>query len=186
METQMASVTRRTSETDVSIDCALAGTVEPAADVATGDAFLDHMLTTLARYAGADLTVRASGDLRHHLVEDVAISLGISLARAWPPASVRYADALVPMDDALVQVALDAGGRPYYAGRLPSRLYEHFLRSLAHAADMTLHVRVLRGRDRHHVVEAAIKGLGLCVARASAETGAVFSTKGRVELEASG
>jgi imidazoleglycerol-phosphate dehydratase len=89
------------------------------------------------------------------------------------------------MDDALVAVVLDAGGRPWYEGPLPSRLYDHFMRSLANAARMTLHLRVLRGTDRHHIVEAAFKGLGLALRQAMASSGeaAVFSTKGRIELE---
>ena len=87
------------------------------------------------------------------------------------------------MDDALVQVVLDIGGRPYYRGPLPSRLYDHFLRSFADNAKATVHVRVLRGTDRHHIVEAAMKGLGFALREALVETGAVFSTKGSVTLE---
>ena len=86
------------------------------------------------------------------------------------------------MDDALVHVALDLGGRPYYEGPLPSGLYDHWMRSFADNARATLHVRVLRGVDRHHVVEAAFKALGLAVRDALVETGAVFSTKGAVAL----
>ena len=181
----MTAVRRRTGETDVSIRIAPPETGEGdgPSGIQTGDGFLDHMLTALARYGGLRLSVRATGDLRHHLVEDVAITLGEALSRATPEACRRYAHAVVPMDDALVEVALDAGGRPYYEGRLPSRLYEHFFRSLALTADFTLHVRVVRGRDRHHVVEAAFKALGLCLREAMKETGAVFSTKGSVRLE---
>jgi imidazoleglycerol-phosphate dehydratase len=87
------------------------------------------------------------------------------------------------MDDALVEAALDVGGRAYYAGRLPSDLYEHFLRSLAHNAGITLHVRVLRGRDRHHIVEAAIKATAAALRDALAPADVVFSTKGRVNLQ---
>ncbi|HUG02647.1 MAG TPA: imidazoleglycerol-phosphate dehydratase [Longimicrobiales bacterium] len=186
----MSVVTRRTAETDITVDLSFSdGAPDLTADTApvadTGDRFLDHMLVTLGRYAGARLSVEATGDLRHHLVEDVGITLGVALARALPDACRRYADVVVPMDDALVQAALDAGGRPYYEGRLPSRLYEHFLRSLAHAGGVTLHVRVLRGRDRHHVVEAAIKAVGLCVREASRATGVVFSTKGSIDLSVS-
>ena len=100
-----------------------------------------------------------------------------------PAGCARYGERTVPMDDALVQVVLDIGGRPYYRGPLPSPLYDHFLRSFADNARTTLHVRVLRGRDRHHVVEAAIKALGMALRDALAETGAVFSTKGSVRLE---
>jgi imidazoleglycerol-phosphate dehydratase len=87
------------------------------------------------------------------------------------------------MDDALVQVVLDLGGRSWYRGPIPSSLYDHFLQSLADNAAMTLHVRVLRGRDRHHIVEAAFKALGLALRQALAPGTAVFSTKGAVQLE---
>jgi imidazoleglycerol-phosphate dehydratase len=87
------------------------------------------------------------------------------------------------MDDALVQVALDAGGRPYYEGPLPSALYDHFFRSLADNAALTLRARVVRGRDRHHVVEAAVKALGLALRQALEPGGVVFSTKGSVRIE---
>jgi imidazoleglycerol-phosphate dehydratase len=84
------------------------------------------------------------------------------------------------MDDALVHVSLDLGGRPYYSGPLPSAMYDHWMRSFAEHAGATLHIRVLRGRDRHHVVEAAFKALGLAVRDALVETDALFSTKGDV------
>jgi imidazoleglycerol-phosphate dehydratase len=90
------------------------------------------------------------------------------------------------MDDALVEAAVDVGGRSYYAGRLPSSLYEHFLRSLAENAGITLHVRVLRGRDRHHVVEAAFKATALALRQAMDATQDVFSTKGVVKIEREG
>jgi len=86
------------------------------------------------------------------------------------------------MDDALVEAALDTGGRPYYRGPLPSTLYDHWMRSFADTAKFTLHLRVLRGSDRHHIVEAGFKALGLALRDAMAEGGAVFSTKGTVEL----
>jgi imidazoleglycerol-phosphate dehydratase len=152
--------------------------------VDTGEPFLDHMLATLARYAGLRLAVEASGDLRHHLIEDVAITVGDALARFAPERAARYGERVVAMDDALVQVALDLGGRPYYRGPLPSSLYDHWMRSFSDHARVTLHVRVIRGRDRHHVVEAAFKALGLALRQALVEGDAVFSTKGAVALEA--
>jgi imidazoleglycerol-phosphate dehydratase len=120
--------------------------------------------------------------LRHHLVEDVAISVGAALRRDLPGACARYGSATVPMDEALVEASLDLGGRFYYQGPLPSTLYDHFLRSLAEHAGMTLHVRVLRGTDRHHVVEAAIKAVGLALRQALRDSGSVFSTKGAVGM----
>ena len=177
----MGTITRETRETRVRLTLQQGGT-PAAAEIRSGEPFLDHMLLALARYAGLGLQVTASGDLRHHLVEDVAITLGMALRREVPAACARYGEATVPMDDALVQAALDLGGRFYYRGPVPSGMYDHFLRSLAEHAGITLHVRVLRGRDRHHVVEAAIKATGLALRQALAPEGAVFSTKGSVTV----
>lgn len=176
----MSRIERETKETRIVLTVRK-GT--GGADVDTTDGFLDHMLETLARYAGLDLEVEAEGDLPHHLIEDVAIALGIALASEVPAEVARYGTATVPMDDALVQAAIDVGGRRYYEGELPSDIYEHFLRSLADNLDATLHVRVLRGRDEHHVVEAAIKATGLALRQALREGDEVFSTKGAVRLE---
>jgi imidazoleglycerol-phosphate dehydratase len=186
----MTALSRETGETRVRIVLragadADGGVVRAGADaprIATTEPFLDHMLVTLARYAGLSLEVEAAGDLRHHLVEDVAITLGIALRRETPAACARYGSATVPMDEALVHAALDLGGRFFYEGPVPSGLYDHFLRSLAENAAMTLHVRVLRGRDRHHVVEAAVKAVGLALRQALTPQGAVFSTKGGVQI----
>ena len=177
----MSVITRETKETTIRVQLERgSGT----ATVQTGAPFLDHMLVTLARYSGLDLQVTATGDLRHHLIEDVAIAIGAATAAMLPPTAARYGDRVVPMDDALVHVSIDVGGRAYYRGPLPSSLYEHWMRSFADNAKATLHVRVLRGTDRHHVVEAAFKALGLALRDALTETGAVFSTKGVVALEA--
>ena len=154
------------------------------AEVDTGEPFLDHMLVTFARYAGLDLRVHARGDLRHHTIEDVAIVVGAAVARLLPATAARYGDRTIPMDDALVHAAVDLGGRPFYRGPLPAKLYDHWMRSFADNARATVHLRVLRGTDRHHVVEAAFKALALAVRDAFVETGAVFSTKGAVALHA--
>jgi imidazoleglycerol-phosphate dehydratase len=176
----MTTVIRESRETR--IRCTLtAGT--GVATVHTGEPFLDHMLVAFARYSGVDVALEATGDLRHHLIEDVAITLGAAMAAFAPSTCARYGDRTVPMDDALVHVALDLGGRPFYEGPLPSPLYDHFLRSFADNAKATLHVRVLRGKDRHHIVEAAFKALGLALRHALVESGGVFSTKGSVRLE---
>lgn len=168
---------RSTRETTVRVRVARG---RGAAAIATGERFLDHMLGTLARYAALDLEVEARGDLRHHLIEDTAIVLGEALAAEAGAAIARYGARTVPMDDALVEAALDLGGRPYYRGPLPSRLYDHWMRSFADHARLTLHVRVLRGEDRHHVIEAAFKAVGLALRDALAPADAVFSTKGAV------
>ena len=173
------TIERRTRETEVRFSLATAGD----GTISTTVPFLDHMLTTLARYSGFPLDVRATGDLKHHIVEDVALTLGEAFARAVPATAARYAERTVPMDDALVQGVLDAGGRPFYEGPLPGTLYDHFMRSFCDAARFTLHLRVLRGRDRHHVIEAAFKALGFCLRDAARDSGAVFSTKGAVTME---
>ena len=177
----MSVIVRETKETTVRVDLA-AGTGIASSD--TGVPFLDHMMVTLARYAGLDLHLQARGDLRHHLVEDAAIATGAALAALLPQSAARYGHRVVPMDDALVEAALDLGGRPYYRGPIPSSLYDHWMRSFTDHARATLHLRVLRGRDRHHIVEASFKALGLALRDALADSGAgaVFSTKGSVVL----
>ncbi len=177
----MTTVTRETKETriQVRIEKARPGAVEVSA--VTGEPFLDHMLVTFAHYAALNLHMTAAGDLRHHLIEDTAIAIGQAIALVAPPGAARYADRTIPMDDALVQVALDVGGRPYYDGKVPSALYNHWFRSFADNARSTLHVRVLRGHDRHHIVEAAFKALGLALRDALVDTGAVMSIKGAVQ-----
>lgn len=175
----MSALTRETNETRVRIE--LGG--GEGFEISTGDDFLDHMLITLSRYAGWGIRVEAEGDLRHHLIEDVAITLGQLVGRDTPATCARYGDATVPMDDALVHVSLDAGGRPHFEGDIPSTLFEHFFRSFALNADWTVHVRVIRGTDRHHVVEAAFKALGMAIRQAMTDDGTVFSTKGSVRME---
>ena len=179
----MTVIVRETRETN--IRCELAPGRGDAV-VSTGQPFLDHMRVTFARYSGLDLRVQATGDLPHHLIEDVAICVGAAVAAILPETAARYGDRTIPMDDALVHCALDLGGRPYYRGPLPSTLYDHWMRSFSDHALATLHLRVLRGRDRHHVVEAAFKALGLAVRDALVDSGAVFSTKGSVALRATG
>jgi imidazoleglycerol-phosphate dehydratase len=179
----VTTVVRETRETRVRVELEREGDATAARTIDTGEAFLDHMLVTLSRYAGLRLGVEARGDLRHHLVEDVAICVGAAVGALLPVTAARYGDRTIPMDDALVHCALDLGGRPYYRGPLPSRLYDHWMRSFSDHAHATLHVRVIRGHDRHHVVEAAFKALGLALRQALVEGDVVFSTKGAVELE---
>lgn len=176
----MSKLKRETKETRV-VAGVRRGT--GTAEVATDDRFLTHMVETLARYASLDLTLEATGDLRHHLVEDVAITLGLALADEVPTKAARYGWAVVPMDEALAEAAVDVGGRPFFVGRVPSKLYTHFLRSFATNLGATLHVRVAHGTDRHHAVEAAVKAVGLALRQALVEGDAVFSTKGSVSVE---
>jgi len=176
----MSKLKRETKETRIVASVEI-GSGEARIDVQ--DRFLAHMVETLARYAGLDIELEATGDLRHHLVEDVAIVLGRALADEVPETATRYGWAQIPMDEALAEAAIDVGGRPYYVGKLPSRLYTHFLHSFATNLGATLHVRVLRGTDRHHRVEAAVKATGLALRQALTEGSLVFSTKGSVSVE---
>lgn len=176
----MTVVERKTKETDIRVGIAI-GTGRATVD--TSVPFLDHMMTALARYSGLDLDITCRGDLRHHIIEDVALTVGEAVRRVLPATCARYGDRTVPMDEALVQAVLDVGGRPYYRGPIPSALYEHWMRSFCDAAKVTLHLRVIRGEDRHHVVEGAFKALGFALRDALVDAGQVFSTKGAVEVK---
>lgn len=173
-------VTRETKETQIRLELAV-GTGRATVD--TGLPFFDHMLATFARYAGLDLELSATWDLKHHGMEDVAIAFGRAVSELIPATAARYGERTVPMDDALVQACLDLGGRFYYRGPLKKPLYDHWFRSFAEHARITLHLRVLRGKDSHHLTEAAFKAVGLALRDALADSGAVFSTKGPVKWE---
>ena len=175
----MTVTKRETSETSIRVELRRGG---GTTKTETGNGFLDHMLNAFARYSGLTLDVKASSDLKHHLVEDVALTLGRAFREIIPLGAARYGNRVVPMDDALVQVSVDIGGRPYYEGPLPSRLYDHWMRSFSNEARATIHIVVLRGTDRHHVIEAAFKALGLALRDALADTGETVSTKGSVAL----
>ena len=174
----MTVIERATSETRIRLEVEQG---EGRATVATGLRFLDHMMTALARYSRLDISVQATGDLKHHLIEDVGIAFGAAIASHTPATCARYGHRTIPMDDALVEVSIDLGGRPFYEGPLPSSLYDHWFRSFADHARATVHVRVIRGTDRHHIVEAAFKALGMALHDALIDTGVVFSTKGAVQ-----
>ncbi|MGQ0535172.1 MAG: imidazoleglycerol-phosphate dehydratase [Methanobacteriota archaeon] len=172
----MSRLVRKTKETEVEVEVAR-GLGEAKVDLA--DPFVKHMLETFAKYAGLDLRVKASGDLPHHIHEDVAITLGRALREEIDLAKVaRIGHAFVPMDDALVLVAIDLVDRPNYHGNLADEDWAHFHRSLAFEARFTHHVDVMRGTDSHHVVEASIKALGLALRIAMAPRGDLLSTKG--------
>ena len=176
----MTTVERKTRETRIRLELE---TGTGKAKINSGIPFLDHMMVILARYSALDIQLDAAGDLKHHIIEDVAIAVGIAVAKIAPANAARYGDQTIPMDDALVQACIDVGGRPYYYGPLPSAIYEHWMRSFSDNARATLHIRVIRGRDRHHIVEAAFKALGMSLRTALAEKDSVFSTKGAVSLE---
>jgi imidazoleglycerol-phosphate dehydratase len=170
--TRSARVERSTKESQVVVELALDGT--GVADVATGVPFFDHMLGQLAKHGALDLTVKATGDVdvdAHHTVEDVAIVLGQALREALGDkvGISRFGDALVPLDETLVQVAVDVSGRPYCVhdepdlveliGSYDTSLTRHVFESFASAAQICLHVRVLSGRNAHHIVEAQFKAV---------------------------
>ena len=190
-----ASASRRTAETDISIELDVDGTGRT--DCSTGLPFFDHMLDQLGRHGGMDLTVRATGDLHidgHHTVEDTGILLGEVFRQALgDKAGVRrFASGLYPLDEALIEVALDLSGRPYLVYDVPfgevlplgdppfnPEMAEHFLRSFADAAAITLHVTKMYGANTHHVVEATFKGLARTLRDAVRVEGTgVPSTKG--------
>lgn len=183
---------RETQETKVEIRVDLDGT--GFADAQTGIPFFDHMLEQLGKHAGFDLVVRAEGDLDvdlHHTVEDVGIVLGTTFQRALGDkvGIRRFASMNVPLDEALVQVALDLSGRPFlvyevdpvaeWIGTFDPQLAEEFWRAFVVAAGITLHMRSLSGRNGHHVIEASFKGVARCLRDAVRVEGeALPSTKG--------
>jgi imidazoleglycerol-phosphate dehydratase len=190
---RVGAVTRTTNETNVTVELALDGT--GATEIATGLPFFDHMLQQLGKHAGWDLSVTCTGDLEvdgHHTVEDVGLAIGQALAEALgDKAGIRrFASFVVPLDEAAVEVALDVSGRNFVLhevdvpaetiGTFDTGLVEDFVRALAQAADLTVHVRLRSGRSPHHVVEAEFKALANALGDACALTGPgdVPSTKG--------
>ena len=191
--TRTATVQRKTGETDVQVDLDLDGTGTTA--IRTGVPFFDHMLDQLGRHGRLGLQVRAEGDLEvdaHHTVEDTGIALGQALAQALgDKAGVeRFGDATVPIDEALVRVAIDLSGRPYLVyeagtpvaliGTYETSLTRHFFEALVANARITLHVGKISGDNSHHIQEAVFKAVAVALRRAVAVTGAphVPSTKG--------
>jgi imidazoleglycerol-phosphate dehydratase len=190
-----ATLTRRTSETDIALTLTLDGSGRAAG--ATGLGFLDHMLTAFARHGMFDLAVQAKGDLHiafHHTTEDVGIVLGQALAQALGDKRGirRFGQALVPMDEALAEVAVDLSGRPFLAwdvafqrpkiGEMDTELFEEFFRALAMNGLVTLHVVRRAGHNAHHVAEACFKAvaraLRMAVEADPLAEGAIPSTKG--------
>jgi imidazoleglycerol-phosphate dehydratase len=183
---------RETKETTVDIQLDVDGS--GVATASTGIPFFDHMLEQLGKHGGLDLSVAAQGDLEidlHHTIEDVGIVLGTALQDALgDKAGVRrFASTMVPLDEALVQVALDLSGRPYlvyevdpvseWIGTFDPQLAEEFWRAFAFAAGMTLHMRSLSGKNGHHVIEASFKGVARALRDAvKVEGTGVPSTKG--------
>lgn len=189
-----AHVERKTKESSVTLDLNLDGTGQVSVD--TGVPFFDHMLDQLGRHGGFDLTVKTVGDLHidsHHTVEDTALAFGQALREALGTKEGirRYGDAIIPMDEVCVQAAVDLSGRPYIVheepdvveliGTYDTTLTRHIWESISAAAQICLHVRVISGRNAHHIVEAQFKAVARALRDAVAMDARVVgvpSTKG--------
>jgi len=190
-----ASIARRTSETDITLSLTLDGMVQ--ASIATGIGFFDHMLTVFARHGLFDLSVAAAGDLHidaHHTVEDVGIVLGQAFAEALGEKRgiARFGQALVPMDEALAEAAVDISGRGHLAwsvkfgreqlGNMDTQLFEEFFRAFCGNARLTLHITSRAGSNAHHIAESCFKAAARALRMAAADDpragGAIPSTKG--------
>ena len=189
------AVSRKTNETAIEVEIDLDGSGD--AKIATGIAFFDHMLEQLARHSLVDIAVRAKGDLHiddHHTVEDVGIALGQALKQALGDKRgvTRYADCLLPMDEALTRVAVDVSGRPFLVfradfptqkiGTFDVELIREFFQALAVNGGLTLHVENLYGANSHHIAESCFKGvaraLGAALAVDPRQAARIPSTKG--------
>jgi len=189
-----ATIARETRETNITVALRLDG--EGKTNVNTGVGFFDHLMTAMAHHALFDLDVQAAGDLHideHHTVEDVALVFGAALAQSLGDRAgiVRFGDASVPMDESVATAVVDVGGRPYAvvdvpfrgkrAGKLPLELIDHVFESIARTGGITLNVRA-RGKNDHHVAEAAFKAFGRALREAveldPRRSGAPASTKG--------
>lgn len=191
--TRTGRIERITKESSVFVELDLDGTGK--CDINTGIGFYDHMLEQLGKHGSIDLTVRTTGDLHidsHHTIEDTAIAIGQALRQALGDkvGIRRFANSLIPLDEALVQVAVDVSGRPYVVheepqvveliGTYDTTMTQHVWESIANAAQICLHVRVLSGRNSHHIVEAQFKAVARALRDAVAYDGTVGvpSTKG--------
>lgn len=191
---RQASVKRTTKESDVSVKLNLDGTGR--IEISTGEPFFDHMLSQLGKHASFDLEIKTVGDIEvdsHHSVEDTSLALGQALREALGDKSGirRFGDALVPLDEVLVQAAVDLSGRPYLVhkepeiveliGKFDTTLGRHIWESFVAEARIALHVRVLEGRNAHHVYEAQFKAVARALKEAvslDSRVGGIPSTKG--------
>ena len=192
-----ANMARATRETDISLTLNLDGSGRT--ELSTGVGFFDHMLDAFCRFALIDLTLRCKGDLQvdaHHTVEDVGICLGRAIREALGDRAGirRVGSAYLPMDEALAFAAIDISGRPYLAfqaefaapmvGTMDTQLAEEFFRAVAVNAGLTVHAKVLEGRNDHHRMEALFKAFGLALrdaARLEERVQGVLSTKGSLD-----
>ncbi len=182
---RVAQITRATSESSIELSLNLDGT--GISDIQTSVPFYDHLLTAFAKHSLCDLTVRATGDVEidvHHTVEDIGIALGQAIKQALGDKSgiSRYGDALVPLDEALVQAVVDISGRPYLVhtgepagfefhligGHFTGSMVRHVFEAISFNAALTVHVTVLGGRDPHHIAEAEFKAFARAFRQAKA------------------
>ncbi len=178
---RVAEIKRRTGETDIYVKLNLDGTGKSEID--SGCGFLDHMLTLFSKHAGYDLTVRCKGDVEvdyHHTVEDIGIALGKAFLDAFGDKKgiVRYGDTLLPMDETLIQSAVDISGRDYASilldiaaskvGDFDTELCEEFWLAFVREAKITLHVTQLAGKNAHHIIEGTFKSVARTLAKATA------------------
>jgi len=193
-----SEITRKTAETDIKLSLNLDGMGK--SDIDTGIGFLDHMLELFARHGKFDLKVSCIGDIRvdsHHSVEDIGICVGMALAQALGDARgiCRYSDVTLPMDEALVLCAVDISGRshlnfdvtlPDHAiGAMDAELLEEFMLAMVRKAGMTMHIRMLRGKNSHHIIEACFKAVARALRAAVSIDGQysdeIPSTKGTLK-----
>jgi imidazoleglycerol-phosphate dehydratase len=182
---RIASISRTTSESSIELTINLDGT--GVSNIETSVPFFDHMLTAFAKHSLSDLTVKASGDIHidvHHTVEDIAISLGLAIREALGDKSgiSRFGDALVPLDEALVQAVVDISGRPFLVhsgepagfefhligGHFTGSMVRHVFEAITFNAGLTTHITVLNGRDPHHIAEAEFKAFARAFRQAKA------------------
>jgi len=197
-EPRVASITRATSESSIELSIDLDGT--GVSDIHTSVPFYDHMLTAFSKHSLIDLTVRATGDTDidvHHTVEDIGITLGLAIKQALGDKAgiSRYGDALVPLDEALVQAVVDISGRPYLVhtgepagfemhligGHFTGSMVRHVFEAITFNAGLTVHITVLGGRDPHHIAEAEFKAFARAMRKAvepDARVTGIPSTKG--------
>jgi imidazoleglycerol-phosphate dehydratase len=189
-----AKLVRKTNETDIELFLKLDG--NGLARIESGIGFLNHMLVLFSKHGFLDLDLKCKGDLDvdgHHTIEDIGIVLGQALKQALnnKEGIVRYSTKFTPMDEALSMVSLDISGRPYlyfdvpmereYVGSFETELLEEFLRSFAYNAGITLHIKLIHGKNNHHIIESIFKGLGRAIDEAitiSPKVKGVLSTKG--------
>jgi imidazoleglycerol-phosphate dehydratase len=195
MAARIGRVERKTKETSIAVEVNLDGT--GAYDISTGIGFLDHMLEQLSRHSLIDVTLKARGDLHidyHHTTEDTGLALGEAVSRALGNRAgiVRYGQSMIPMDETLTRVVLDASNRPYLVyevtfpvpklGEMDTELFKEWFKAFAQAAGLTLHVENLYGENAHHIIESCFKGLAralrLAVEVDPRKADAVPSTKG--------